>query len=118
MIFIGWWLSGLFYFAGVILTLLVVTSPLGMMAVQKIGWAFSLYKETKNPTIVATGNTVVIMEDKGTSFIVRYLYFILIGWWVGGIALIASWLIGITIVGIPFSIMIINRLGKIMTLAS
>lgn len=118
MIFIGWWLSAIFYIAGIILTLLVVTSPLGMVVMQKMGWAFSLYKESHDPTIIQTGNTTVIMEQQGTSFIIRYLYFIFIGWWVGFIALIIAWILGIIIIGLPFSILIMNRMGKIMTLAS
>lgn len=118
MIFIGWWLSGIFWLVGVILTLLIVTSPLGMVVMQKIGWAFSLYKDVKDPTIVVAGNTTIIIEQQQTSFVIRYLYFIFFGWWIGFIALMVAWILGVIIIGLPVSILIMNRMGKIITLAS
>lgn len=117
MLVIGWWLSGLFYFVGAILTLLIVTAPLGMIVIQKIGWAFSLYQES-SLIYVSDGQTTMVMEKQQTSFIVRFLYFFFIGWWIGGIALFVAWMLGITIIGLPLSFMIMNRLGKIMTLAT
>ena len=117
MLVIGWWLSGLFYFVGAILTLLIVTAPLGMLVIQKIGWAFSLYQES-SLMYVSDGQTTMVMEKQQTSFIVRFLYFFFIGWWIGGFALGLAWILGITIIGLPLSFMIMNRLGKIMTLAS
>lgn len=117
MIFIGWWLSGVFYFVGAILTLLIVTAPLGMIVIQKIGWAFSLYKES-SATVITDGTTTIIIQKSQTSFIVRFLYFIFFGWWIGGIALGVAWLLGITILGLPLSFMLMNRLGKIMTLST
>lgn len=118
MIFIGWWLSAVFYITGAFLTLLIVTAPLGMLVMQKLGWAFSLYSESSDPTIIQAGNTTIIMEAQQTSFIIRFIYFIVIGWWVGFIAMIVAWLLGVIIVGLPLSIMIMNRMGKIMTLAT
>ncbi len=108
MIVIGWWLSAIFYIIAAILTLLIVTSPLGMMVVQKIGWAFSLYSEEQP----------IGAKNKQPSFILRFLYFIVIGWWLGGIALSIAWILGISIIGLPLSFMIMNRMGKIMTLAT
>jgi len=118
MLFIGWWLSGIFYTVGVILTLLIITSPLGMIVMQKLGWAFSLYKEDSGSTIIHTGDTSVIIQQKNINFVVRYLYFIFIGWWIGLIAMGIAWVLGIIIIGLPLSILIMNRMGKIMTLAA
>ena len=58
------------------------------------------------------------MQKKNTNFVVRYLYFLFIGWWVGLIAMGIAWLLGIIIIGLPLTIMIMNRMGKIMTLAA
>lgn len=118
MIFVGWWLSGLFYIVGAVLTLLIVTAPLGMVVIQKIGWAFSLYKESKYQTGYTETGEAIQIEKQNTNFLIRFLYFIFIGWWAGGIALVISWIVGITIIGLPLSFYIMNRLGKIMTLAS
>jgi len=118
MLFIGWWLSGIFYFVGAILTLLIVTAPLGMVVIQKIGWAFSLYKESAYQTVYNSQGQAMQIERQNANFLVRFLYFLFIGWWIGGIALVISWIAGITIIGLPLSFYIMNRLGKIMTLAT
>ncbi|MDP6725469.1 MAG: YccF domain-containing protein [Arenicellales bacterium] len=118
MLFIGWWLSGIFYMVGAILTLLIITSPLGMVVMQKLGWAFSLYEEDSGSTVIHAGDTTIVTQKKNTNFVVRYLYFMFIGWWVGLIAMSIAWILGIIIIGLPLSIMIMNRMGKIMTLAA
>jgi len=118
MLFVGWWLSGIFYIVGAILTLLIVTAPLGMIVIQKIGWAFSLYQESKYQTGYTASGQAIQIEKQNANFIIRFLYFLFFGWWVGGIALVVSWIAGITIIGLPLTFYINNRLGKIMTLAS
>ncbi len=118
MLFIGWWLSGIFYVVGAVLTALIITSPLGMIVMQKLGWAFSLYEGDSGSTVIHAGDTTIITQKKNINFVVRYLYFMFIGWWVGLIAMSIAWILGIIIIGLPLSIMIMNRMGKIMTLAA
>lgn len=121
IIFIGWWLSGIFYFVGAVLTLLIITSPLGMVVLQKMGWAFSLYEEPKDITIVNQGGTTIVTDssqETWTSFLIRYIYFIFIGWWAGIICWAIASLFGVTIIGLPVTILIMDRLGKVMTLKS
>tara|TARA_B100000945_G_C19932052_1_gene390025 strand:+ start:63 stop:515 length:453 start_codon:yes stop_codon:yes gene_type:complete len=121
IVFIGWWLSGIFYFVGAILTLLIITSPLGMVVLQKMGWAFSLYEESKDITIVNQGGITTVTDssqETWTAFLIRYIYFILIGWWAGIICWGIASLFGLTIIGLPVTILIMDRLGKVMTLKS
>jgi uncharacterized membrane protein YccF (DUF307 family) len=47
---------------------------------------------------------------------VRFLWWLLIGWWASGIAVSIAWIALITIIGIPLGIWIINRLPTILTL--
>ncbi len=48
--------------------------------------------------------------------LIRFVWFILIGWWLGQIAIIIAWLFMLTIIGIPSGLFIINRLPEIITL--
>ncbi len=48
--------------------------------------------------------------------LVRFVWFILIGWWLGQIAIIIAWFFMLTIIGIPIGLFIINRLPEIITL--
>jgi uncharacterized membrane protein YccF (DUF307 family) len=44
------------------------------------------------------------------------LWFIFFGWEIGGLAVLAAWLLGITIVGLPVSLYILNHIPFIMLL--
>jgi len=58
----------------------------------------------------------LVVQASGPGLIVRVLWFIFVGWWVGaGVAAIA-WVLVLTIIGLPFGLWIINRLPSIITL--
>ena len=47
---------------------------------------------------------------------IRFIWWLFVGWWASGIAIGIAWLSLITIVGIPIGIWLINRLPSILTL--
>lgn len=49
-------------------------------------------------------------------FLLRFVWFILIGWWLGQIAIAIAWFFNVTIIGLPIGLFIINRLPMIITL--
>jgi len=49
-------------------------------------------------------------------FLLRFVWFIFIGWWLGQIAIAVAWLFNVTIIGLPVGLFIINRLPAIITL--
>lgn len=52
----------------------------------------------------------------GPGYLLRGLYFILIGWWLGLIWTLLAWIFNITIIGLPLGILMINAIPQIMTL--
>ncbi|GAB6880303.1 hypothetical protein JCM17823_25770 [Halorubrum gandharaense] len=50
------------------------------------------------------------------SLLVRALWFLFVGWWLTGLWLTVSWLLAVTVIGLPFAIMLINRVPKVLTL--
>jgi uncharacterized membrane protein YccF (DUF307 family) len=54
--------------------------------------------------------------QRGPNLLVRFIWWLFIGWWVSGIAVAIAWVALITIIGIPLGIWIINRLPSILTL--
>jgi len=48
--------------------------------------------------------------------LLRFVWFILIGWWLGQIAIAVAWFFNATIIGLPIGLFIINRLPMIITL--
>ena len=61
--------------------------------------------------------TVTTSQTKsGPGFFVRALWFIVVGWWASGIASALAWLVGLTIIGLPLTFWIFNRIPTVLTL--
>ena len=45
-------------------------------------------------------------------FILRAIYFVLIGWWFSLIWSLLGWLLCVTIIGLPLGVLMLNRLRK------
>ncbi len=57
---------------------------------------------------------VVVRSQPGC--LVQLLFFIFIGWWLGGLAVTLAYLLFLTIIGIPLGVMIINKIPYLMAL--
>lgn len=53
---------------------------------------------------------------QGPGCLVRGLYFIFVGSWLGAIWMVVAWVLNVTIIGLPFGLAMLNRLPQIMTL--
>ncbi len=61
-------------------------------------------------------NQTVIVHKSGSNLLVRFVWWLLIGWWASGIVVAIAWFALATIIGIPVGIWLINRLPSILTL--
>ena len=61
-------------------------------------------------------NRVIREHKSGPSLLVRFIWWLLVGWWASGIVIGIAWLALVTIVGIPIGIWLINRLPSVLTL--
>lgn len=59
---------------------------------------------------------MVLPEERGPGCLIRLLYFVFIGLWVGGVVTLIAWVLNITIIGLPLGLWLLNRLPVIMTL--
>jgi uncharacterized membrane protein YccF (DUF307 family) len=63
-----------------------------------------------------TPQTIVITDRGGAGFLVRTVWYLFVGWWLSGLAIIAGWFLAVTIIGLPLAFAIFNRIPAIMTL--
>ena len=63
-----------------------------------------------------TPSTVILAEERGPGCLIRFLYFVFVGLWLGLILTFAAWVLNVTIVGLPLGVLILNRLPQLMTL--
>lgn len=61
-------------------------------------------------------NEVVYNYKSGPGCLVRALWFIFIGLWVGAIWCWIVWILNITIIGMPLGLWMLNRIPQVMTL--
>ena len=62
------------------------------------------------PAPSSTPASTTTVYERGPNLLVRFIWWLLIGWWASGIAVTIAWIALITIIGIPLGIWIINRL--------
>jgi uncharacterized membrane protein YccF (DUF307 family) len=61
-------------------------------------------------------STVVVSPQKGPGCLAQVLWFLFIGWWLGQLWIGIAWLLMLTIIGIPFAVMMINKLPQVIAL--
>ena len=59
---------------------------------------------------------MTVEGTRGPGLLVRFVWWLFVGWWASGIAVGVAWFALATIIGIPLGIWIINRLPSILTL--
>jgi hypothetical protein len=68
------------------------------------------------PTIPPTRTEQTQPINSGPGCLIRILYFLVIGLWVGGVWTIIAWVLNLTVIGLPAGLWMLNRLPQVMTL--
>lgn len=63
-----------------------------------------------------TNSSVSIQQERGPGLLVRALYFIFFGLWLGGVWTTIAWILVVSIIGLPLGLLMLNRLPQVMTL--
>ncbi len=58
----------------------------------------------------------MITQERGTSLIIRAIYFIVFGLWFSGVWAAIAWVFCVTVIGLPFGLWMLNRLPQVATL--
>jgi uncharacterized membrane protein YccF (DUF307 family) len=62
-------------------------------------------------------NVIIQQASSGEpGCLVQALWFVFVGWWLGGIVLTVAWLLNITIIGLPFGMAMLNNIPKVLAL--
>jgi uncharacterized membrane protein YccF (DUF307 family) len=94
LVLCGWWLAILYFLAGIIAFILIITIPFGIAA-----WRIAFY------AIWPFGRSVVRHPRAGLgSLIGNIIWIILIGWWLALGHLTSGILLCLTIIGIPLGL--------------
>ncbi|MGQ9554578.1 MAG: YccF domain-containing protein [Anaerolineae bacterium] len=64
-------------------------------------------------------STVVVTDSgqrRNPGCLVQIIWFLLVGWWASQLWIAVAWLLMLTIIGIPFGVMMLNNLPKVIAL--
>lgn len=117
-LFIGWWLSGLAIGLGWFLAVTIIGLPLAFMIFNRIPAIMTLRARTlEYEADVRDGVTYLRGRNPDQRpLMVRAIWFLLVGWWLGAIWMAAAWLVSLPIITLPLGIWMMDRIGGVMTL--
>jgi uncharacterized membrane protein YccF (DUF307 family) len=117
-VLVGWWLSAIWLAIAWFLIALIITMPFGLMMVNMVPKIATLREPGQefHTTIEGTIVRVEQSELRQYPFLLRAIYFLLIGIWFSGIWMSIAWFASVTIIGLPLAIWMFNRVPAITTL--
>ncbi len=119
-LFIGLWVGAFCTSLAWLLNVTIIGLPLGLYIINRLPQIMTLKPTPSNLQVVAQNGVVVISQGGPTQqpFLLRAVYFLLIGWWLSGLWLAFAWaLIGVTFgLGLPLAFVMFNAVPAVTTL--
>jgi uncharacterized membrane protein YccF (DUF307 family) len=115
-ILIGWWLSAIWAVIGWLLSITIVGLPLGLYMLNRMPQVVTLKPSRQHLAITPSGQ-VVHLNVPQRPFLLRAIYFVLIGWWLSAIWIVVAWALHASIVGMLIGFWMFDRVPAIITLA-
>ena len=118
-IFVGLWLGGIATAAAWALNVTVIGLPLGLWIINRIPVVMTLRPMRQVLTLsrrVDGGEIVRVTDREQAPFLIRAIWFLLFGWWLSGLWAGAAYVAAVTIIGLPISFWMYDRLPFVTTL--
>jgi uncharacterized membrane protein YccF (DUF307 family) len=95
-----------------------VLLPVGLMMLNRLPQVLTLRATSQQTKVTVSQNavTVTVGTAQQQSMLIRAIYFVFVGWWLGGLWCYVGYSLCLTIVLLPAGLMMLNRLPLILTL--
>jgi len=116
---VGWWLTGLVMGIAWFLAITIIGLPLTFYLVNRIPTVLTLRPRAEQYELVTGADGVSRyqrLETEQSSLPIRLVYFLVIGWWASLAWMAVSYVLMLTILGIPLGLMMVNRLPFVFSL--
>jgi uncharacterized membrane protein YccF (DUF307 family) len=114
--FFGLWFSGIWAAIAWVLCVTVIGLPLGLWMLNRLPQVSTLKAQQDTLVVTSTGE-VYRNEAQQAPFLIRAIYFVLIGWWLSAIWISVAWALCASVIGILPGFWMINRVPGVITLA-
>ncbi len=118
-LFVGWWLTGIAMAIAWVAAIVVIGLPLTFWLVNRIPTVLTLRPRRQQFVMVTDTDGVTRMQSlatKQTAVVLRIVYFVCVGWWASFLWMAVSYVLMLTILGIPLGMMMVNRLPFVFSL--
>ena len=114
-VLIGWWLSAVWAVIAWVLCVTIIGLPLGLFMLNRMPQIATL-KPSQAGLLVTPNGEVVRLDVPQAPFLIRAIYFVLIGWWFSAIWLAVAWALHVSIIGMLVGFWMFNRVPAIVSL--
>lgn len=114
----GWWATGIWINVAWFLNATIIGLPLGLWMLNRVPQVLTL-RATRQVVVARQRGEQLELHTEGLPqrpWLVRLIFFVLIGWWFSWLWANAAWIIAATIIGLPLSIWMFYRLPAVTTL--
>ena len=112
-ILIGWWLGGLLSAFAWFLNATIIGLPLGLYIINRLPTFITLRPQEQAWEVQSD---MVLSKVEQRPFLLRAIYFLVVGWWFSGVWMAIAYLALITIIGMPLAFWMYGRIGAVTTL--
>lgn len=110
--FIGWWLGALWVIVAWVLCLTVIGLPLGAAMLNNVPQVMAL----RGRRLVQVSPGGWVSDAPQINFLIRAIYFLLVGWWLSAIWMLVAYALCMTIVGLPLGFWMFDLVPTLVTL--
>jgi uncharacterized membrane protein YccF (DUF307 family) len=118
-VFVGWWLTGIVSAVAWVAMVTIIGLPLGIWLINRIPTVITLRPRTTYRLDYTDQLGRIVsheVPEEQPPWIVRGIWFILVGWWASAIAMAIGWVLIVLIVTLPIGLLIYNRIPFVASL--
>jgi uncharacterized membrane protein YccF (DUF307 family) len=112
----GWWFSAIWAVLAWVLCITIIGLPLGLFMLNRMPQVATL-KPARTSLLVTPTGEIVHLDVPQVPFLLRAIYFLLIGWWFSAIWLAVAWALHVSIIGMLVGFWMFNRVPAVVSLA-
>jgi uncharacterized membrane protein YccF (DUF307 family) len=116
---VGWHVTLYWIVAAWILNLTIIGMPLGLWMLNRVPLVLTLRTQRSYAVTEMRDGRVIEWRTQNVPqapFLLRAIYFVLIGWWFSLIWALLGWLLCVSIIGLPVGVLMLNRLPGVTTM--
>ena len=115
-ILFGLWFSGIWAAVAWVLCVTIIGLPFGLWMLNRLPQVVTL-KPSRSDLVLTTTGRVLERDVPQAPFLLRALYFLLIGWWLSAVWIAVAWALCASIIGMVIGFWMFDRVPAIITLA-